>query len=99
MSTFREYVRISTRTIWSFTIFCLMAGILAQNAATAQDKPAAPKSDVIVFTNGDQLTGTIEHGVGDSIIFKSDAAGEITVPISKVKELRTHGSFVVIRKD
>ncbi len=98
MSTFHESVRISTRTIWSLTVFCLMTGILAQNAA-AQDKTATPKSDVIVFTNGDRLTGTIERGVGDSIVFKSDTAGEITVPMSKVKELRTHGTFVVIRKD
>ncbi|GGG79083.1 hypothetical protein GCM10011585_22950 [Edaphobacter dinghuensis] len=64
----------------------------------AQDK-AAPKSDVIMFTNGDQLTGTIERGVGDSIVFKSDTAGEITVPLSKIKELRSHGNFVVIQKN
>ena len=76
-----------------------MAGIFVQNAAAAQDKPDAPKSDVIVFTNGDQLTGTMERGVGDSVVFKSDMAGEITVPMSKVKELRSHNSFAVIRKD
>jgi hypothetical protein len=77
-----------------------MTGFIAHNAtAVAQGAAAAPTSDVVVFTNGDQLTGTIERGVGDSIVFKSDTAGEITVPMSKVKELRTHGSFVVIRKD
>lgn len=69
------------------------------SSAMAQGEAAAPKSDVIVFTNGDQLTGTMERGVGDSVVFKSDTVGEITVPMSKVKELRTHGSFVVIRKD
>ncbi|MDW5267927.1 MULTISPECIES: DUF481 domain-containing protein [Acidobacteriaceae] len=77
---------------------CLVTGILS-HSAVAQGAAAAPKSDVIVFTNGDQLTGTIERGVGDSIVFKSDTAGEITVPLSKIKELRSHGSFVVIRKD
>lgn len=77
-----------------------MTGFIAHNAAAvAQDAAAAPASDVVVFTNGDQLTGTIERGVGDSIVFKSDTAGEITVPMSKIKELRTHSSFVVIRKD
>lgn len=74
-----------------------MTAFVAQSGtAMAQ---ATPKSDVIVFTNGDQLTGTMERGVGDSVVFKSDTVGEITVPMSKVKELRTHGSFVVIRKD
>ncbi len=74
--------------------FCLVTGIFTQGAA-AQAKPEA---DVIVFTNGDQLSGTIERGLGDSIVFKSDNAGEITVPMSKIKELRSHSSFVVIQK-
>jgi hypothetical protein len=80
---------------------------LAASPARAQAKaadpaaPAAPKPapDVIVFTNGDQLTGTLERGAGNSIIFKSDTAGEITVPLDKVKELHTSGSFAVLRKD
>ena len=64
-------------------------------------QPAAPKPapDVIVFTNGDQLSGTLERGVGNSVIFKSDMAGEITVPLDKIKELRSSGSFAVLRKD
>jgi len=63
-------------------------------------QPASkPAPDVIVFTNGDQLSGTLERGVGSSIIFKSDMAGEITVPLEKIKELRSTGSFAVLRKD
>jgi hypothetical protein len=75
-----------------------MAGFAAPGG-TAVAQGATPKSDVVVFTNGDQLTGTIERGLGDSIVFKSDTAGEITVPLSKIKELRSQGNFVVIRKD
>lgn len=75
------------------TAFATRSGTAVAQAA------ATPKSDVIVFTNGDQLTGTMERGVGENVVFKSDTVGEITVPMSKVKELRTHGSFVVIRKD
>lgn len=86
--------------ILSLGALCLIAGVLIQSdVARAQSAASAPKSDVIVFTNGDQLTGTIERGVSDSIVFKSDTAGEITVPLSKIKELRSHGSFVVVRKD
>lgn len=63
--------------------------------ASAQTKPAA---DVIVFTNGDHLTGKLEREVGDSIVFKSDSAGEVTVSASKVKELRSNGQFVILQK-
>lgn len=77
-----------------------VASVSATPRAGAEDKPAPPKppADVIVFTNGDQLSGTLERGVGDSITFKSDMAGEITVSLDKVKELRSSGSFAVLRK-
>ena len=65
--------------------------------ATAQ-APAAPPPDVVVFTNGDQLTGSILRGVGDSVVFKSDMAGEVTIPLAKVKELRSASKFAVLRK-
>lgn len=64
---------------------------------SADDKPAQ-QLDTIVFVNGDQLTGVLVRGVGESVVFKSDMAGEITVPLSKVKELRSSGSFAVLRK-
>lgn len=66
---------------------------------SAQDKTASPTPDVIVFKNGDQLTGKLERGEGDSVVFKSDAVGEVTVPLSKVKELKSSSNFVVLRKD
>jgi len=73
---------------------------LAAHLASAQATPAPkPPADVVVFTNGDRLTGTLEHGAGNSIVFKSDMAGEITIPLDKVKELHVAGSFAVLRKD
>lgn len=68
-------------------------------AAVAQDKPANSGPDVIIFNNGDQLSGTLVSGTGQSIVFKSDSAGQITVTLDKIKELRTHGSFAVLKKD
>ena len=65
--------------------------------AMAQDAPAAPNKDVIVFTNGDSLSGTLLREVGGNIVFKSDMAGEITVPTAKIKEVRTAGSFAVLQ--
>ena len=47
----------------------------------------------------DKLTGTLERGVGNNIIFKSDIVGEVTVPMDKVQELHSQGSFVVLKKD
>lgn len=73
--------------------------LMACGPALAQAAAPKPAPDVIIFTNGDQLSGTLERGVGSSVIFKSDMAGEITVPLDKIKELRSSGSFAVLRKD
>lgn len=75
-----------------------LASSLLAPALFAQDKPK-PEPDVVIFSNGDQLTGTVERGAGDSIVFKSDMAGEITIPYAKIKELRAHGAFALLRKD
>jgi hypothetical protein len=91
------------RTAQATTLLLLLsaAATFPASLAHAQAKPPEPKpsSDVIVFTNGDQLTGTLERGVGNSIVFKSDMAGEITVSLDKIKEMHSSGSFAVLRKD
>ncbi|MGI4852888.1 MAG: DUF481 domain-containing protein [Janthinobacterium lividum] len=56
-----------------------------------------PARDVLVFTNGDQLSGKLERSTGGNVVFKSDMAGEITVPFDKVRELRTQGTFAVLK--
>jgi hypothetical protein len=76
-----------------------LAAVFTPLTLTAQDKTAATSSDVVTLNNGDQLTGKLERGVGDSIVFKSDAVGEVTIPLSKVKELKSSSNFVVLRKD
>jgi hypothetical protein len=75
--------------------------LLLTPSTLARAQAAAPKppADIVVFTNGDQLTGTLERGAGNSIVFKSDMAGEITIPLDKVKELHVAGSYAVLRKD
>lgn len=75
-------------------------GAQAQPAPGAADaKPAKPAPDVLVFTNGDQLSGLLVRATGNSIVFKSDMAGEITVTADKVKELHSSGSFAVLLKN
>jgi Protein of unknown function, DUF481 len=78
----------------------VVLGALFQQTATgwAQSGAAKPAPDVIVFTNGDQLTGTLERATGDSFVFKSDIVGEVTVSADKIKELHAGGKFVALKK-
>ncbi|GGH15341.1 hypothetical protein GCM10011586_36340 [Silvibacterium dinghuense] len=69
--------------------------------AAAADGDAAKKDtpkDVIVFTNGDQLSGTLTREVGGNVVFHSDVVGDITVTWDKIKELRTQTKFAVLDK-
>ncbi len=79
--------------------FAALVLVIASPLAGAQSAPPKPPADVVIFTNGDQLTGTLLHGAGNSIVFKSDMAGEITIPLDKVKELHSASNFAVLRKD
>ena len=99
MSIYKKTTHPCTRGLGILIFLCLLSGVLARSAiAQTNAKPPAPPPDVVVFQNGDQLTGTLVRGTGDSVIFKSDIVGEVTVPLAKVKELRSQGSFIVLRK-
>src|ERR1700753_1528383 len=90
----------SRRGKWnSLFVLSLITGILfhQESQVWAQSPAAKPSPDVIVFTNGDQLTGTLERATGDSFVFKSDVVGEITVTADKIKELHTGGKFVALK--
>ena len=79
-------------------LWMLMLVVVAVSARSrCVGQAPAPSRDVLIFTNGDRLTGSLVRGVNDTVIFHSDMAGEITVPLAKVKELRTSGEFAVLR--
>ncbi|HSU20004.1 MAG TPA: DUF481 domain-containing protein [Acidobacteriaceae bacterium] len=78
------------RTTASVVLCFFVAGA----AAFAQNSTP----DILVFTNGDQLTGHVERVAGGSVVFKSDMAGELTIPLDKVKDLRSGSAFAVIKK-
>jgi hypothetical protein len=59
---------------------------------------AAPAPDVIVFTNGDQLSGKLLREASGSVIFHSDMAGDITVTWDKIKSIKTGQQFAVIQQ-
>ena len=98
MSAYQESSHIRTRGLWSLVVSCLLCGGVFNLTVTAEAKTAAPSTDVIVFKNGDQLTGTLIREVGKTVVFKSDMLDEVTVSIDKIKELRSKGSFAVLRK-
>ncbi len=79
-------------------LFCLTlsgtAALLGQNPA-----PTAPEVDVLLFTDGERLTGHFVKSTGSSLTFKSDAIGEITVDWSKVKALQSSAKVAVIPKN
>jgi hypothetical protein len=64
-------------------------------------KPAAPAAppDVIVFTNGDQLSGTFVREVAGTVTFHSDIVGDINVPWAKIKELRANTKMAILDKN
>jgi Protein of unknown function, DUF481 len=86
---------------WNTLLVLILFSGGFQQAITARAQSAGgkPAPDVIVFTNGDQLTGTLERADGDSFVFKSDVVGEITVSADKIKELHSNGKFVALKKD
>ncbi len=87
----------------SATLTLCLAALLGPAAAAAQDaaKPAPPTPDVLIFTNGDQLTGKLQSAAGGNVIFASDMAGNLTVSFDKIKEIRSGSNpnqFALLKK-
>jgi hypothetical protein len=57
-----------------------------------------PSPDVLLFTDGERLTGHFVRSTSAALTFKSDALGEITVDWKKVKELDSSAKVAVIPK-
>lgn len=64
--------------------------------AAAQDATAKPGVDVLIFTNGDQLTGTLVSESDGTVVFHSDMTGDINVDWKNIKSLHTGGKYAVI---
>jgi hypothetical protein len=76
------------------TMFSLSASGQGQPEKPADKTPAI---DEVIFTNGDRLSGKLTRITGDSVLFHSDIAGDVTVPLAKVKELHTQGNYAVLK--
>lgn len=70
-----------------------------QAPAAALAKPAAaPPTDVLIFSNGDRLTGKLDSVTDGNVVFNSDMAGTVTISIDKIKELKSGAEFALLRK-
>jgi len=85
---------VGRRLLPAALLFALLP--LATLRGFAADAAANP--DVLIFTNGDQLTGKLLSSAGANVTFHSDMAGDITVDWAKVKEIRTSQKFAVLEK-
>jgi hypothetical protein len=89
------------RPISLLVTLLLLAPFAQSQKVPAKAAEPAPTPDVLVFTNGDQLTGKLQSAVGGNIVFVSDMAGSLTVSFDKIKELRSgskSAEFAVLRK-
>jgi hypothetical protein len=84
----------------AFVAFAAMFGFYP-SAYGQKPEAAKPTPDVLIFTNGDQLTGKLQGASGGNIIFASDMAGTLTISFDKIKELRSGSSpaqFALLKK-
>lgn len=86
--------------VLSFSAFFSFISLQTARAEDPAKSPSAPKAppDIIIFNNGDQLTGQLLRVIDNNVTFHSDMAGDITVPFTNVKELRSSRQFAVIYK-
>jgi putative salt-induced outer membrane protein YdiY len=59
----------------------------------------AINADELVFTNGDRVTGKIEHALDGKLVFTSEMAGKMTIGISKIQTFSTDEAITVHLKD
>ena len=74
------------------------APFLASCLPAHAQAPPAPAADVIVFTNGDQLTGKLLREAAGSVTFHSDIAGDVTVTWDKIKSIQSSQQFAIIQQ-
>ena len=93
------FSRCSTTMRVALLLILVAIGLTSGHAQAPPADAPAPAPDTLIFTNGDQLSGKLLRATGDTISFHSDMAGDLDIPAAKIKELRSSGSFAVLKKD
>jgi hypothetical protein len=71
----------------------------AEAKKQAELKKEAAIKETLILTNGDTLTGEFLSSTGTEIKFKTELAGEVTVELKNIKELKSKREFAVVEKD
>jgi len=74
---------------------CRLMALGAAAFGSAGPVIAAPKTDILVFVNGDRLTGEVKGLERGQLSFKTDATGTISVEWDKVASLQTNQYLTV----
>jgi hypothetical protein len=103
MSQRRNAAPLLLRAVSAFLLafFSLAAAgncFAAGSDAAPPSKDAKPAPDVIIFTNGDQLSGTFVREISGTVTFHSDIVGDINVGWDKIKELHTQSKLAILDK-
>ena len=97
-----------SRTLLLIAIIAVATyGALAQTPAStptkgeakAEAKKEAEIKEVLILKNGDTLTGQFLSSTGTEIKFKTELAGEVTVELQNIKELKSKREFAVVEKE
>src|ERR1700712_3081589 len=90
-----RYKHFLSFLIFSATTSCLLPGI---SSAQANPQVNTPGPDTLIFVDGEKLIGHLLRSTGNTVMFHSDMAGDITVDWSKIKELKSNQKFAVVEK-
>lgn len=82
------------RTSWK-ALRVLPIAVLCFSVLSLAQAPASG-ADTLIFSNGEQLTGSLEKADSSGITFKSPMVGEITVKWDNIKELKSDKNFAVL---
>ena len=56
-------------------------------------------ADEVIFENGERLIGTFQKVEGKKLIFKSEIAGELSIDISKIKDIYSEKPLEIVLED
>jgi hypothetical protein len=82
----------------SILLFCCAVFPYVLCAQTPQTGSKA-QADVLILKDGEKVIGQLEQASGDSVVFKSEALGEVTVKWTDIQELHSSQVFAAIPKD
>jgi hypothetical protein len=97
-SNLQSAVRTLSPSHRSAPLAILLAALWFAVGLSPQALSQAAGADVLILTNGDQLTGKLLREANGTVTFHSDMAGDLTFTWDKIKSIRTAQKFAVIQQ-